>query len=73
MKTIIIAMIANYLIGNKVFEQIKQLVTDQEKRLISGIEKKHSVAMEAKKLGIQISASLLNLAIELAVQYVKSV
>lgn len=72
MQAMLIVMIANYLIGAKIFDQIKALVAEQEKLMIAGVEKKHTVVAKAEKLGIQVTASLLNLAIELAVQWVRT-
>lgn len=71
MKNMLIMALANYFIGSEVFNQIKSLVAEQESKLLSSLEKKNSVVAKLESIGVKTSASLINLGIELAVQYLK--
>ena len=75
MKTFLLAAlqtILRSLIGALNYERIKLLVVDAEREPLSGAEKRALVIQEARSLGLAIGTALLNLAIETAVNSLRS-
>lgn len=60
------------LVGALNYERIKLLVADAEQEPLSGAEKRALVAQEAQSLGLAIGTAMLNLAIETAVNSLRS-
>ena len=64
--------VMNYIIGKDIFGKVQKLVTEvalDEK--LTGAEKKEKVITSAKALGVDITTSALNLAVEAAVKLIK--
>lgn len=64
--------IVRAIVGALNYERIALLVEDAEKSDLDGETKKAMVLEEAKSVGLAIGVSLLNLAIEAAVNALKS-
>lgn len=60
------------LIGTLNYERLYLLVEDAEKTGLSGEEKRLMVLQEAKSIALVVSQALINLAIEVAVNALKS-
>lgn len=71
-KATIISSFANFILGSGTFDRIKGIVMRQEDKDISGAEKRHLAFEEFKVLGIGIASWAVNLAIELAVAYFRT-
>lgn len=64
--------VMNYIVGKDIFGKVQKLVTEvalDEK--LTGAEKKEKVIASAKALGVDITISALNLAVEAAVKLIK--
>jgi len=64
--------VMNYIVGKDIFGKVQKLVTEvalDEK--LTGAEKKEKVIASAKALGVDITTSALNLAVEAAVKLIK--
>ena len=75
MKTFLLAAlqtILRSLIGALNYERIKLLVMDAEREPLTGSEKRALVTQEARSLGLAVGTALLNLAIETAVNSLRS-
>lgn len=66
-----ITLIANILFGIGAFPRILAAVERWADKEISGAEKKEGVLDELQVIGLELSKSLANLAVELAVTYLK--
>lgn len=71
-KATIISNFAKFLIGGDIFERIKGIVLRQDDKQLSGVEKRHAALEEIKIIGLSISTFFINLAIELAVTYLRT-
>jgi len=71
LKRFIIGKLVNILVGASIYEIIFNLVMSFATENLSGDEKKGRVKTALKSLKIDISNSLINLAIELAVAQLK--
>jgi hypothetical protein len=67
----IIAWLADLLVGSGTFDRVKAAVARWQEKQISGVEKREGVLDELQIIGIEASASVMNLMIELAVQLLK--
>ncbi len=67
----IIVWLAELFVGAGMFDRVKGAVERWKDKQVSGVEKREGVLDELHILGIEASASVLNLLIELAVQMVK--
>lgn len=68
-KTIFIQKFANFLLGSKVFEQIKHIVSHFEDKALTGAQKRAAALSDLQGIGLGIAGFMLNLGIELAVAY----
>lgn len=66
-----ITLLANLLFGIGAFDRIVGAVERWADKEISGVEKREGVLDELQVIGLQLSKSFANLAVELAVAYVK--
>ena len=64
-------LVCSFLLGSGVIDKIEGVVSRWEDKAVSSIEKKDGVLAEIKELGIHLSGSLANFAIETAVQIMK--
>jgi hypothetical protein len=62
---------ASFLLGAQIFERIKGVVIRQEDKTLTGEEKRKAALDELSFLGIDIAKWMVNLAIELAVAYLR--
>lgn len=60
------------LVGSLNYERIKALVTDTDATSLSGDDKRALVVQEARNVGLAVGYALLNLAIEVAVNSLRS-
>ena len=60
------------LVGSQNYQRIQMLVDHADATALSGAEKRVQVAQDARALGVAVSAALLNLAIEVAVNALRS-
>jgi len=67
----LMAMLAELFIDDNTFVRIKACVERWNEQEISGAEKHTGVYKELRLLGIELSTSVMNLLIELAVQTLK--
>lgn len=72
LKSKIISSFAGFIIGSNTFERIKAVVLRQEDKNMTGEEKRQAVVSEISVIGMGIATWMLNLAIELAVTYFRS-
>ena len=71
-KSVVISSFATFLLGSDIFQKIKNVVSEQEQKLIEGPKKSDAVLAELQVIGIGVAANLLNLGIELAVAWLKT-
>lgn len=71
MTATLIKLLANVLIGSDVFKKILAIVIKWENEKIAGAQKRYGVLDEMQVVGLQLAQHLQNLAIELAVSYLK--
>lgn len=69
---IAIASFAKFVVGGKLFANVKDLVLQVESRNIDGVTKKRNVVASLQTLGYDVGTWIVNLAIELAVAYFKT-
>lgn len=69
----IINSFAKFVIGSDVFTRVKAVVERQESKELSGVEKRQAALDEIKEIGLEIANWAINLALELAVAYLRSV
>lgn len=72
LKTKVISSFASFILGSGTFNRIKDIVLKQEKTGLKGEEKRIAAIEEFKILGLGIASWAINLAIELAVAYFKT-
>ena len=75
MKSLLFSMlvqIVKTLVGSLNYETVRRLVLDVDGQALSGAEKRVLVLEEARNVGLAIGAALLNLAIETAVNSLRS-
>lgn len=64
--------VMNYIVGKDIFGKVQKLVTEVAlDETLTGAEKKEKVIASAKALGVDITISALNLAVEAAVKLIK--
>lgn len=63
---------AKIIIGAAPYEQLKDIARVYVDSSLTGEQRREAVLKDAKDLGIELSTSLLNLGVELAVAYLKS-
>lgn len=68
-----IKFLANMILGSGVLDRIIPFVTKWSEKQVSGLEKQQGVVKDLQVIGLGLSTSLTNLAVELAVQYLKRV
>lgn len=71
-KATIIGSFANFLLGSDTFDRIKGVVLRQEEKDIPGAEKRVAAFDEIKLIGMGVATWAVNLAIELAVTYLRT-
>lgn len=69
---IVITSFANVVIGNFNWERVKAVVVRMDDKDLSGEEKRHLALKEIKIVGVDVAKWALNLAIELAVAWLRS-
>lgn len=72
LKATIIQSFAKFILGSDTFERIKGIVLRQEDRNLSGEQKRLAALEEIKLIGLGIATFFLNLSIELAVTYFRT-
>lgn len=72
LKTKIISSFASFILGSGTFNRIKDIVLKQEETGLKGEEKRIAAIEEFKILGLGIASWAINLAVELAVAYFKT-
>lgn len=72
LKATVIQSFARFILGSNTFERIKGIVLRQEDKDLSGEEKREAVLSEIKVIGMGIATWAINLAIELAVAYFRT-
>ncbi len=72
LKAVVITSFAKFIVGSKIFEQIKNIVLQQEDTGLKGEEKRKAALDELKALGLGIATWGLSLATELAVAYFRT-
>lgn len=68
-----IRFFANIILGSGVLDRVVPFVKKWSDKQISGLEKQQGVVKDLEVIGLGLSTSLTNLAIELAVQFLKRV
>lgn len=68
-----IKFLANLILGSGILDRIIPFVEKWSEKQVSGLEKQQGVIKELQVIGLGLSTSLTNLAVELAVQYLKRV
>lgn len=72
LKTTIIQSFASFILGSDTFERVKAVVLRQDEKDLSGSEKRDAAYKEIKLIGMGIASWALNLAIELAVSWLRT-
>lgn len=72
LKTTIISSFATFLLGSKVFDRVKFIVSRLDDTELTGSAKKEQALKDIKTLGLGIVTWAINLAIELAVAYLRT-
>ena len=68
----LIKQIVDLILGADVFERVLATVERWADKQISGIEKKQGVIAELEVIGLKLSESAANFAVEAAVQFLKA-
>lgn len=68
-----IKLLADLILGSGVLDRVVPWVKKWSEKEVSGLEKKQGVIKDLEVIGLGLSESLTNLAIELTVQYLKRV
>ena len=71
-KGVAITSFAKFILGSDIFDRVKGAVIRQDDTTLSGAEKKAAVLEEIKTIGMEIAGWAINLAIELAVAYLRT-
>ena len=69
---IIIERFAKFIVGGVPFESMKRIVTGLDNSTLSGDNKRFIAVEEFTKMGYALAGALVNLAVELAVVWLKS-
>jgi len=69
--TFLIEQLAGFILGSDIFERIVATVLRWADKEISGAEKRKGVLDELEIIGLELTESLANFGVELAVQYLK--
>lgn len=72
LKSKIISSFANFIIGSDTFDRVKAVVIRQDNKNLSGIEKREAAFNEIRLIGMGIATWAINLAIELAVSWLRT-
>lgn len=72
LKSTIISSFASFLLGSDTFDRVKGVVLRQENKDLTGEEKRTAAFNEIKMIGMGIATWALNLAIELAVSWLRT-
>jgi methylmalonyl-CoA mutase N-terminal domain/subunit len=68
----LLKQVVDLLLGSDVFDRVLATVERWSDKQISGIEKKQGVIAELEIIGLKLSESAANFAVEAAVQYLKA-
>ena len=68
----LIKQIVDLILGSDVFERVLATVERWADKQISGIEKKQGAIAELEVIGLKLSESAANFAVEAAVQFLKA-
>lgn len=71
-KASVISTFAKFILSAQVFEKIKLIVEKYLEKKLSGAEKRSEALQEISAIGLGVSSWLLNLGLELAVAYFKT-
>jgi len=71
-KSIIIERFAKFMVGGVPFESMKRVVADYNDADLTGAQKRVAVTKEFLTLGYALAGVLVNLALELAVVWLKN-
>lgn len=71
-KAVAIESFAKLMVGGKVFGDIQRIVASYTNANLSGEEKRQEALKDIKDIGVALSGWLINLALELAVAWIKS-
>ncbi|MFZ2172340.1 MAG: hypothetical protein WAW61_22230 [Methylococcaceae bacterium] len=69
---IIIERFAKFIVGGVPFESMKRIVSGLDNKSVSNENKRFLAIDEFKKMGYALAGALVNLAVELAVVWLKS-
>lgn len=69
----LLKQIVDMILGSDIFERVLGSVERWADKQISGVEKKQGVLDEIEVIGLQMSKSAANFAVEAAVQYLKAI
>ena len=72
LKATVIQSFAKFILGSGAFDRVKDAVLRQETKDLTGKQKQAAVFEEIKILGIGVATWSLNLAIELAVAWLRT-
>lgn len=72
LKATVISSFAKFILGSGTFERVKGVVLRMDDKDLSGTEKRVLALEEIKLLGLGIATFFVNLAIELAVAYFRT-
>lgn len=72
LKATIISSFAKFLLGSDTFDRVKAVVLRQEDKDLSGAQKREAAFAEIKLIGMGIATWAVNLAIELAVSWLRT-
>ena len=68
----LLKQVVDLILGSDIFDRVLGVVTRWSDKQISGIEKKQGVLAELEIIGLKLSQSSANFAVEAAVQYLKA-
>jgi hypothetical protein len=71
-KAAAISSFAKFIFGGDIFKRVLGIVVRQQDKKLSGPEKRYAAIEDIKTIGLEIAGWAVNLAIELAVAYLKS-
>ena len=70
--TFLLKQIVDLILGSNVFERVLATVQRWADKEISGLEKRDGVVAELEVIGLKLTNSAANFAVEAAVQFLKS-
>ena len=70
--TFLLKQIVDLILGSNVFERVLATVQRWSDKEISGLEKRDGVVAELEVIGLKLTNSAANFAVEAAVQFLKS-